>query len=95
MQKVQESGLIFRIHQPRGGTLESQAPPLSHYPTHPQRDPSCILYPVSVCGTMAHPGLRIQSLEKWFSGCLGDMQDLMMCGGMDSIWLLVMSLEKC
>jgi hypothetical protein len=91
VQVVQESGFYLMTSQLRGGILGFWAPPLlSHYPI--QRDPAYILS--MIFGAVVQPGLRIQLQEKRFSGCLGDMEVLLMCGGMASIWLLVISLER-
>jgi hypothetical protein len=43
---------------------------------------------------MVHLGLRIYSQEQMSFSYLGDMQSLPMHNGMDSIWLLVMTLER-
>jgi hypothetical protein len=44
---------------------------------HTLRETPPAFYPlIPVSGKKAYPGLRIQSLEKWFFGCLGDILNL-------------------
>ena len=88
---VQESGFVLTINQPRGGILGSQALPLSHYPTHPQTVPTCILFEIRL---LVHGRSRIQSQEKRFFSFLGDMQCLLLYSWMVGTLLLVMHLER-